>query len=232
MKRKIYSAYTDASVRLGAAHTMYLVQDALSRWQRDQLCGNCEIREKGLFWVVTKSKVKFHRFPMWDSEVDVTFGFAPAGRIRCEFCVDITDDDGSAVEVRQEYCILDFERHRPQKLEGILTPDLPAQQPAGYEKFEIEQADLCHTVTVLPHMIDMSGHLNNVEYVKLALDCFDGKFLSENEPAEMECHHLKECKEGETLTLWRKDEGNTSYCQILREETPVFEIKFVWREKI
>ena len=231
MKRKLYAAYTDATVRLGVPHTMSLTQDSLSRWQRDHLCGNCEVRDKGLFWVVTKSKVIFHRYPVWDSEVEIRHGFAPAGRIRLEYLVEIRDEMGVAVEVRQEYCILDFARHRPQKWEGILQPDLSPLPSGEYERFAEGEMTLCHTQAVLPHMIDMSGHLNNVEYVKLAMDCFAADFTATREVAEMETHHLKECREGETLTLWRRDEGNISYCRILREQTAVFEAKFTWRNK-
>lgn len=231
MKRKLYAAYTDATVRLGVPHTMALTQDSLSRWQRDHLCGNCEIRDRGLFWVVTKSKAIFHRYPVWDSEVEIRHGFAPAGRIRLEYLVEIRDEMGVAAEVRQEYCILDFARRRPQKWEGILQPDLPPLPSGEYERFAEGEMTLCHTQAVLPHMIDMSGHLNNVEYVKLAMDCFAADFTATREVAEMETHHLKECREGETLTLWRRDEGNISYCRILREQTAVFEAKFTWRDK-
>ncbi len=234
MKRRIYSAYTDASVRLGAAQTMYIVQDSLSRWQRDKMCGNCEVRELGLFWVVTKSQVNFHRYPAWDSEVEVCYGFAPAGRIRTEFSVTIKDEKGVAIEARQEYCMLDFERHRPQKLEQVpnFTPDLEALPTAAYQRFAAETGKEVHIQQVLPHMIDMSGHLNNVEYVKLALDCFDGEFLRSKEVAWMEAHHLKECIEGQRLTLCRQDDGAESVCRIFCEDILVFEIKFVWRDKV
>ena len=231
MKRKLYSAYTDAAVRLGTAHTMSIVQDTLSRWQRDHRCGNCEIRDRGCFWVVSKSKVIFHRYPVWDSEVEVSYGFAPVGKVRTEFVTVLSDQAGKVAETRQEYCILDFERHRPQALEGLFVPDLEKLPRAQYEKFPKEGFALCHTQKVLPHMIDMSGHLNNVEYVKLALDCFNCAHTANYEVAEMETHHLKECREGDVLTLWRRDEENASYCRILSEETPVFEAKFVWREK-
>ncbi len=233
-QQKIQSAYTGASLHLRPAGAMYIVQDALTAMHAEKKCGNMEMkRDYNCFWVVTKTRLIFTRYPAWHETVGVSAVTALTGRIRTESHVSITDAEGkTCVEARQELCVLDFERHRPQRLLEVgFVPEVEALPEAGFERFSAEPLPCHHTQAVLPHMIDMSGHLNNVEYIKLGMDCFDTAFTARREPAVIEVHHLRECKEGALLTICEKTEGDTSFVRILCEDAPAFEMKIVWRVK-
>lgn len=233
-QQKIHSAYTGATLSLRPAGAMYIVQDALTGMHAEKKCGNMEMkRDHNCFWVVTKTKLIFRRYPAWHETVEVTADTAVTGRIRCESQVLITDAEGKlCVQARQELCVLDFERHRPQRLSEVgFIPEVESLPPMEFERFPAEELPEHHAQTVLPHMIDMSGHLNNVEYVKIAMDCFDSAFTALREPAELEVHHLRECKEGALLSVCEKTERDISLVRILCDGAPAFEMKILWRNK-
>ncbi len=231
-KQRIHSAYTGATLGLSPVGVMYIVQDSVTGLHAKEKCGNMELREKGYFWVVTKSKAEITRYPHWFEEVTVKVTSLDAGKVRTIFKIEVFDENGTlCVSALQELCVLDFERHRVQKLcEVGFVSDEVAENAAPFTRFGLV-APPVFTQKVLPHMIDMSGHMNNVEYVKIAMDCFDNAATTKREPTMMETHHLRECKEGDLLTVGCEDGQNESLVRIYRENQLVFEMKLNWREK-
>ncbi len=231
-KQQIHSAYTGATLGLLPVGVMYILQDAMTGLHAREKCGNKELREKGCFWVVTKTKAEVLRYPHWCEEVTVKVTSLEESRICTIFKVEILDKDGNeCVSAMQQLCVLDFERHRPQKLSAVgFVPEQPLGQRAPFTRFSPEVTPV-FAQKVLPHMIDMSGHMNNVEYVKIAMDCFENAALTKREPTVIEAHYLCECKEGDELTVCCQDGENESLVQILSENKPVFEMKLIWREK-
>ena len=71
----------------------------------------------------------------------------------------------------------------------------------------------------------MSHHMNNIEYIKLALNVFTDDFLLAHEPKELEVHYTGESKEGQTLRIYSKTEENTTLVVIKESERSVFEMK-------
>jgi acyl-ACP thioesterase len=79
---------------------------------------------------------------------------------------------------------------------------------------------------VLPQHIDMSHHMNNIEYVKLALNVFSASDLELCIPSALEIHYLGESKEGQIMKVFRANHNGATYMRILDEtDRPVFEMK-------
>ena len=77
--------------------------------------------------------------------------------------------------------------------------------------------------------IDMSGHLNNVEYVKLAMNTFSVEYTHTHEIHEIEMHYLGECMEGDLLTVnCYKLTDKLYYCMIMNQDRLVFEMKMMY----
>ena len=63
-------------------------------------------------------------------------------------------------------------------------------------------------VRVTDAEIDDNGHMNNVAYVRLLLDCFSAKELASGMIRTIEAHYASPCLEGETLGVFcRREEG-------------------------
>lgn len=221
---RIDTVLSDAGVRLGCAQTMILLQEALTDCLNEYHHSNVTLRQKyNAFWVVTKAKVRFYRLPRWNETLTLECDFYGFGKLRTELQILLTDADGQTVlEGAEEVCALDFERHRPLRLQQIeFTPRTDGVQ-TEFERPAPVEGEAAFAVTVLPHMIDMSRHMNNVEYAKLAMDTFAvGEQLALT-PVEMELHYLKESKEGQRLAVRFAQDGSTRRISIDSEDGAVF----------
>ena len=231
-QRTITSAYIDVSGKMGIAQTVLMVQDNLTEnfgaLKMDNFCVN----EKGGYWAITKAKFKFFKRPFWRDKVITTSFPTDNAPIRTYVNTAVTTVEGEPIILGvQEACCLDLERHRPMKLEAV---DFPAEgapehfMDNKFTKFPVEPDEYqeVYRQKVLPQHIDMSHHMNNIEYVKLALNVFSAADLELCIPAMLELHFLGETREGQEVTIFRADKMGATYMKI-EDDTgrQVFEMK-------
>lgn len=231
-KREISSAFIDSSVRLGIAQAVLLIQDNLTECFGALGCDGIVYREKhNAFWVFTKTKVHFNRRPNWREVISAqTFPVNNAG-MRTHVNTAFYDKNGEAILVaNQEACVLSLETHRPLKLTTLPYPTENFPEPVFSEAFEKFSADFSDSDFVFEQvirssLIDMSHHMNNIEYIKLALCVFSDDFLQANEVSDLEVHYLGESKEGQTLKVFKQSVDAAHFIQIKESERTVFEMK-------
>ena len=73
---------------------------------------------------------------------------------------------------------------------------------------DLTQAELVRGYTVRPTDIDFGRHMNNVAYVRVLLDCFSAKQIASGTIASIEAHYSAPCLEGETLSVYQKQDGD------------------------
>lgn len=230
-QRTITSAYVDSSCKMGIAQTVLMVQDNFTENFAELKMNNFEVRQKGGFWVISKAKFKFFNRPFWRDKVVTTSFPANNALIRTNENTIITTLDGEPlVFAEQEVCCLDVERHRPIKLSVVDFPTEGFPEPIFADSFDhfnepaLDYKEV-YQQTVLSQHIDMSHHMNNIEYVKLALNVFSVEDLEQCVPSEMEIHFLGESKEGMHLRIFRAEHNGATYMKIVEGERPVFEMK-------
>lgn len=231
-ERDVSSAFIDSSTKLGIAQTVLMVQDNLTECFAALGCDGITWRERfGVFWVFTKTRVDFCRRPCWRDKIFVrTFPVANAG-FRAEVNTVLSDLDGNVLAAaNQEACVLDLEKRRPVKLAALPFPagPFPARacaSPFGKFPQDFSEDELAFEQTVRSQHIDMSRHMNNIEYIRLALNVFADDFLQANEVAEIEMHYTGESREGQTLRVFRHDENDATFIAIQESERTVFEMK-------
>ena len=122
-------------------------------------------------------------------------------------------------------------RHRPVKLSAVDFPTEGAPEPfmdSKFTKFPVEPAEYVEVYRqkVLPQHIDMSHHMNNIEYVKLALNVFSSEDLELCIPSMLEVHFMGETHEGQEVKVFRADKMGATYMKIEDDEgRQVFEMK-------
>ena len=82
----------------------------------------------------------------------------------------------------QQACVLDLEKHRPLKISSLSYPKENFPSPVFDEPFEnfhvdFGEEDFQFEQIIRSQMIDMSHHMNNIEYIKLALNIFSDDFF-------------------------------------------------------
>ena len=211
-KRNISSAFIDSSVRLGIAQAVLMTQDNLTECFGAMKCDGVVYRqEHNAFWVFTKTKMHFERRPDWRDVVTVrTFPVDNAG-MRTHVNTAFFDASGTQIiSANQEACVLSLANHRPLRLSDLPYPKEGFPPAVFGEPFERFPADFREEVRAFEQVvrschIDMSSHMNNIEYIKLALCVFPDDYLRSHELSDIEVHYTGESKEGQTLAVYCRD---------------------------
>ena len=234
-ERTVSSAFIDSSVKMGAAQAVMMIQDNITECFSKMECDGVTCREKyNAFWIFMKTRLDFTRRPDWREKVVVdTF---PVDNIGLKTHVDTVFRDKSGeiiIKAELEACVLDISTHRPVRLESVHYPTENFPESVfdePFDRFDIDfsEEDFSFEQTVRSHHIDMSHHMNNTEYIKLALDTFTDDFLLSHEVKSMEVHYKGESREGETLRVYRKTSDNGTFVVIKERDRTVFEMKIVF----
>ena len=83
---------------------------------------------------------------------------------------------------------------------------------------DFTDADFARNYTVRPTDIDFGRHMNNVAYIRVLLDCFSAKQIASGTIASIEAHYSAPCLEGETLSVYQKQDGDTVRIAIKKQD--------------
>ena len=237
--RLISSAFIDSTIRLGTAQTFLMVQDNITECLGRIKCDGVTYRKKyNSFWVFTKVLIHFEQHPDWCESVNTRTFPIDNGGIRTHLNSEAFDKEGALVfSAKYEACVLSFETHRPQKLVAMGYPADGFPSPvfnAQFSRFgaEFSEADFVFEQKIRSSFIDLSQHMNNAEYVKLALSTFTNDYLREHDVSELEAHFTGESKEGQVLRVYRHDvsddAGGNTFVYIKEGERLVFECRIAF----
>lgn len=239
--RQVSSAFIDSSLRMGIAEAVLMIQDNLTECFNRIGCDGIFYREKyNAFWVFTKTKLHFYSRPLWRQTVNAkTFPINNAG-MRTEINTVISDTSGNAlISADMEACVLDIETRKPVKLTSLPYPCDNFPEPVFTGKFErlrteFDENSKIYDETVRSQHIDMSHHMNNIEYIKLALNVFTDDFLREHDVESLEVHYTGESREGQILSIFKKDEceedGQQAAVIAIKESNrTVFKMKLIFK---
>lgn len=235
-ERLISSAFIDSSLRLGIAEAALLMQDNLTECFSHLQCDGILYREKyNAFWVFTKMKLTFTERPRWLQSVKIaTFPVSNEG-MRTNINTAMYREDGMLfLAANLEACALDLTTHRPIKLASLPYPTADFPEPVftePFERFGAEFSEQEHSFdeTIRSQQIDMSRHMNNIEYIKCALNVFSYDFLQSHDVQSIEVHYAGESREGQILRVYRHDEANGSLIIIRESGRTVFKMKIIFR---
>lgn len=231
MDRRVSSAFIDSTGKMGISQSVLMVQDNLTECFGMLKADNFVYREKfNAFWVFTKTRLHFEKRPFWQESIKTsTFPVNNMG-FRANINTLISDKDGEKlITANQECCCLDFEKHRPLKISNLDFPKENFPAPVftdDFEKFgaDFTEENFVYSQTILSQMIDMSHHLNNIEYVKLGTNAFSDDFINTHEVKDLEVHYLSESKEGQNLRIFKKELDSKFFIKIMEQTRPVFEM--------
>ena len=76
--------------------------------------------------------------------------------------------------------------------------------------------------------------MNNIEYIKLALNVFTDDFLRTHDVKSLEVHYTGESREGQILSVYKKDEYDEDGCStaliaIKESGRTVFKMKLIFK---
>ena len=172
------------------------------------------LAEKGLIWLVSKTKLIIHRRPKVFSKVTATTWPGGAVKVRSNRYYKMEQDGQLIMEAKNEWAIYHPATAKLQRMEEIYPKDLEIWQEtvcdAPYLKLKDDFEDCAETgsYTVLSTDLDTSRHMNNVNYIRVVFGMFSSAQLAQMDIAEVDIAYKNQCYEGELLTLKKKNVEN------------------------
>ena len=231
---RISSQLTDSTVKLGIPEAFGLFQDSFTCCLGALGCDNTVCRaQHNAYWVITKVRARFFRRPDWDERVCLRCFPVDSVRVRTHLNCEVLDGQGAPlILARQELCALPFEGRRAVRLSELGYPTEgfpPAVYDEPFRSFEFpEKLRAAFVQPVYSQLIDMSNHVNNIMYIRMAMCLFPSQYLHTHEIEDVEVHYLSEAQEGQTLHV-ELFEADAWYVRIRMQERALCELRLAFR---
>ena len=223
--------------RLKLSSILYLAQEVAGK-HCDILQANYEIlAAKGLFWAVTRHKIRINRLPCRGETLRIETWPMPTTRVAYPRNMVIYDEAGQeCIRLISIWVLMDMEKRSmvlpgdsDVTVEGILRGgelDTPLGIPAKDLKNTADRR-VCFTD------LDRNGHMNNTRYLDWASDLLTSEFHRQSIPKEISICYFSEALEGQDLHLsWDFPQEGTLQIQGHRclSEKPerVFSVRFLY----
>ena len=175
--------------------------------------GAIELEERGLFWIVSKIRLRVFRRPAVEEILDAVTWIQPADRATCERDWSISKGDETLAYVRSIWAALRRDNGRPAHMadfypDSDFTIAPPDDEPFTRMGKRFDGAEPLGEYRIRSVDIDRGGHMNNVNYVRAMLGCFTCAELAEMDIHELEMQFLLQCYEGETIRFVKRPSEN------------------------
>lgn len=221
----VHSYHADFTRRLTVPAIFNLLQESAWHHAASNGFGWQELMDKGQIWALSLMKVKIDRLPDWNEKIQLlTWSKGGKGLYAYrdfEFC-DANEE--KLISASSAWLILDAKTRRPQRADGFdkdfpSVPERSSMEDTITREHEQSTPECNDFFKVTTSDIDMNVHVNNVCYVRWALDSFSVDFLQKNMVKEIKVSFLAEAKEGDKVGVClAEDESKKYQVSILREE--------------
>jgi len=231
---KISISQIDFNTRVGVIQALSIFQDNMCEYYKRFNCdGMYLIPRCHAFWVLLKTKIKFHKQVNWLDKCNIETDICKLTNIRMDLSSALYDEDGNlAISCLQELCGMDSDTRKLRTIDSVsLFPkDIEVVSPfcdIKFEKmdFKLEDGDLCEKLKIGVGNIDFFGHTNNVEYAKLLYSTCSYEFLKSTTPIDFEIVYIKESSLGDELKIYKKDIGKTVFFEIRKGDVVITKAK-------
>lgn len=199
---------------IASRHAMFLGVDDFSLLKNDNA-----------MWVVSKTKVKVNKLPLWNDDISVRTWPMGAEGVRCNRCYQIIKDGEVLINGITEWVIIDASTRTLRKVETTSYPDDIdwIKEKSIEDKFrrfkdDFTEEDFVYKRLIRSGDIDVTHHVNNVTYITILLDTFSVKELENMTLKEIEISYLNESLEGETLSIYKKKTDDGYYFKIMKDD--------------
>lgn len=231
----VLSGQCDSLMRFRAEAAFMTFQDVASRHAMFLGIDDFSLLEKdNAMWVVSKTKVKVNKLPLWNDEISVRTWPMGAEGVRCNRCYQIIRNDEVMINAITEWVIIDATTRTLRKVETTSYPNdidwiTEKSVDERFRRFkdDFTENDIVYKRLVRSGDIDVTHHTNNVTYITMLLDTFSVKELENMALEEIEVSYLNESLEGETLSIYRKKREDGTYFSIKKEDDKVVLMGFI-----
>lgn len=216
----------DCFGRLKKSTLLYFAQEVAGHHSELLGAGYDTLAQKGIFWAVTRHRVRINRLPVRGETITVETWPMPTTRVAYPRSVVAYDAQGQELFRLISLWVLMDVNTRAMVLPGKSGVTV-AGQLTGKE-LEVPRSlmprDMTNTAvrTVTYSCLDRNGHMNNTRYLDWVDDLLPSVFHKDRTPEEILICYLSEAREGQTLQLdWTVSETGCLQVDAHREKTDV-----------
>lgn len=215
----------DFSGKTDVSHIMSIFQQAVTEHTALLDVDAPAVKRKlGAKWVITRARFEINECLHVGDSYTVETWPLEAKVLRFGRSFIIEKDGRRIASAYTEWCLLDIDTNEVIRAKNLVMPietyltDKVVSRPFSQKKEEMEKSDAVYTKTMRVSDLDINRHVNNISYIKMALDCFDTNELESTDIKSFEVYYLSQCYEKEEITMYRKD----GCIEARRGDTPVF----------
>ncbi len=206
---RVMSSMCDENSIMSIPAMLDMFQDLAGMHAESVGIGAFDLEEKGLFWIVSKLRLKMNRRPLIHEMLESVTWIQPAERVSCERDWAIYKDGDQVAYVRSIWAALRRDNFRPGHMadfypDADFTMDPPDDMPFTRMGKNFADAEPLGEYRIRSVDIDRGGHMNNVNYVRAMLGCFTCAQLAEMDIKELDMQFILQCYEGETIRFVRR----------------------------
>ena len=203
----------DSSARFSLISALNYIQNMSTEYFATMGTDNFTVSTKNnAVWVITKTKIKFIKRPVWKDKIFIRIYSVKVSAIRFSVEIRFENENRECVVIaKQEYCAMDIDARKARKISTISFPtDLEVENEEYLEEYrklrdKFTQSEFVYSTKITSQDIDFSKHTNNVVYVRYLMNIFSCEYLESNEIDEFEIHYISESKEGQNLDIYKKE---------------------------
>ena len=171
--------------------------------------GALELEKRGLFWIVSKIRIRISSRPVVQDMLEAVTWIQPAERVSCERDWALYKDGEQLAYVRSIWAALRRDNFRPGHMTDFYpdvdsTMEPPDDIPFTRMGKNFDGAEPIGEYRIRSVDIDRGGHMNNVNYVRAMLGCFTCAQLEEMDIRELDMQFILQCYEGETIRFVKR----------------------------
>lgn len=184
-----------------------ILQEVAGRHANARKIGFFELKEKGLFWALSRLRIKLYGYANWQDTITVqTWVHKMRGPISYRN-FNLTDAQGKLLaSACTLWSAVDVEARRPARIAANDFPILTDRLPGCGEPEKLKaptRVDRETTYTVRYSDLDMVEHVNNVRYLTWLIDTY-GRYNLEARPTFLEINYLGETGLGDSVLLQKE----------------------------
>ena len=217
------SSMSDDNTRMSIPALLDAFQDISGIHAYNTGISGPDLEEKGIFWIVSKMKLRIMRRPEENEELTLSTWIQKADRASAERDCSLTKGDELLAYSRTIWAALRRDNGRLAHMNSFY-PDSdfdmprPDEEPFARTGKDFSDAEEIGRYTIRSIDIDRGGHMNNVNYVRTMLGCFSCRELAEMDIKGLDMQFLHQCYEGETISIRRRNTDDRTEIGILSSE--------------
>lgn len=216
----------DAEKRLKPTAFMDMAQEMAYQAAGVLHFGYDELIREGMAWVLSRMHIVFTDAPHWRDDVEIqTWSRGAFGPFFLRDFRVLGSDGNLKVKATSSWVVMDVNTRRMAKPEDVLpkentrcddaaieAPAAKVMMPRGVEAEYVSNHKVAYSD------IDLVGHTNNARYISWAMDCME----SDTRVNEIEITFQHEAKMGETVSLYRFRDGDSTLIEGRTPESVIF----------